>query len=51
VICRHQRRYIGGTPWSVQTSFYPMDFVLRGAERLIQADDIEVGDVPETPLA
>jgi GntR family transcriptional regulator len=51
VISRHQKRSIDGTPWSMQTSFYPMGFVLMGAERLIQADDIEVGDVPETPLA
>ena len=51
VISRHEKRFIDGTPWSMQTSFYPMGFVLMGAERLIQADDIEVGDVPETPLA
>lgn len=45
VISRHQKRYINGTPWSLQTSFYPMDFVLRGASRLIQADDIKKGTV------
>ncbi len=37
VISRHQRRYIDGTPWSLQTSFYPMGFVLQGADRLIEA--------------
>lgn len=43
VVSRHQKRYIDGTPWSMQTSFYPMAFVLKGAERLIQADDIPIG--------
>jgi GntR family transcriptional regulator len=43
VISRHQKRYIDGTPWSMQTSFYPMEFVRKGAERLIQADDIAIG--------
>ena len=31
VVSRHQRRYIDGTPWSLQTSFYPMDLVDSGA--------------------
>lgn len=43
VVSRHQKRYIDGTPWSMQTSFYPMGFVLKGADRLIQADDISIG--------
>jgi len=30
-ISRHERRFIDGTPWSMQTSFYPMDFADRGA--------------------
>jgi GntR family transcriptional regulator len=45
VISRHQKRYIDGLPWSMQTSFYPMGFVLKGADKLIQAEDIEVGTV------
>jgi GntR family transcriptional regulator len=45
VISRHQKRYIDRTPWSMQTSFYPMGFVLKGADRLIQADDIDTGTV------
>ncbi len=45
VISRHQKRYIDETPWSMQTSFYPMGFVLKGADKLIQADDIEIGTV------
>jgi GntR family transcriptional regulator len=43
VISRHQKRYIDGTPWSMQTSFYLMGFVLKGADRLIQAGDIAIG--------
>jgi GntR family transcriptional regulator len=43
VISRHQKRSIDATPWSMQTSFYPMGFVLKGADRLIQADDIAIG--------
>ena len=43
VISRHQKRFIDGTPWSMQTSFYPMGFILKGADRLIQADDISIG--------
>ena len=43
VISRHQKRSIDATPWSMQTSFYPMGFVVKGADRLIQADDIAIG--------
>jgi GntR family transcriptional regulator len=45
VVSRHQPRYIDQTPWSLQTSFYPMDLVTRGAQRLIVAEDIEEGTV------
>ena len=45
VVSRHQQRYIDGTPWSLQTSFYPMDLVENGAVRLIQAGDIAEGTV------
>jgi GntR family transcriptional regulator len=45
VVSRHQRRYIEGTPWSLQTSFYPMDLALKGAQRLFQVDNIEEGAV------
>ena len=31
MVSRHQERYIDGTPWSLQTSFYPMSLVERGA--------------------
>lgn len=45
VISRHQKRYIDGTPWSMQTSFYPMGFALNGADLLLRAENIEVGTV------
>jgi GntR family transcriptional regulator len=43
VITRHQQRYIDGTPWSLQTTFYPMRLVERGAGKLLQATDIPEG--------
>ncbi len=45
VISRHERRFIDGTPWSMQTSYYPMEFADRGAERLRRARDIGEGTV------
>ena len=45
VVSRHQTRQIDNTPWSMQTSFYPMDFISKGAERLLMADDITEGAV------
>jgi GntR family transcriptional regulator len=45
VVGRHQRRYIDETPWSIQTSFYPMDLVTRGATDLIVAAYIQAGTV------
>lgn len=45
IISRHERRFIDGTPWSMQTSYYPMDFADRGAERLRSARNIDEGTV------
>jgi GntR family transcriptional regulator len=45
VISRHQRRFIDGTPWSMQTSFYPRGLAAKGADRLSDVDDIEGGAV------
>ena len=46
VVVRHQQRHIDGTPWSLQTSFYPMTLVTeQGATKLIQATDIDGGAV------
>lgn len=45
VVGRHQERYIDGVPWSLQTSYYPMAFVTRGAENLLIAEEITEGAV------
>jgi GntR family transcriptional regulator len=45
LISRYQQRYINGTPWSLQTSFYPMDLAMRGADRLLIKEDIKEGTV------
>lgn len=45
LVSRHQMRYIDAIPWSLQTSFYPMDFVVKGATRLLMAADIQEGSV------
>jgi GntR family transcriptional regulator len=45
VVSRHQQRFIDDTPWSLQTSYYPMTFVEQGATKLIQATDIPEGAV------
>ena len=45
LISRYQPRYIDGTPWSLQTSYYPMDLVTKGAHRLLVAEDIPEGTI------
>jgi GntR family transcriptional regulator len=45
VVSRHETRYIDGIPWSLQTSFYLMDFISMGATRLLMAEDIPEGAV------
>jgi GntR family transcriptional regulator len=45
VVSRHQQRFIDGMAWSLQTTFYPMSFVDRGATELIQAKDMKEGTV------
>jgi len=45
VVSRHESRSIDGIPWSLLTSFYPMDFIAKGATRLLMAEDIKEGAV------
>ena len=49
VISRHEQRHIptktGRTPYSLQTSFYLMEFADRGADRLRRSGNIEGGAV------
>ncbi|MGD0606145.1 MAG: GntR family transcriptional regulator [Streptosporangiaceae bacterium] len=44
VVSRHQRRFIDGTPWSLQTSFYPWTLAERAPE-LTSVNDIDGGAV------
>ena len=45
VISRHQERKIDGMSWSMQTTFYPLRFVERGATNLLMAENIADGMV------
>lgn len=45
VVSRRQQRFLDGTPWSLQTTYYPMSLVEQGATRLIAPTDIEGGAV------
>ena len=45
VISRHEQRHVGRTPYSLQTSFYPVEFADRGADRLRSSKNIEGGAV------
>jgi GntR family transcriptional regulator len=47
VLVRHQEFYIGRTPWSLQTTFYPIELLSRGggAPDLMRAKIIEEGTV------
>jgi len=44
VVLRHQERFIDGTPYSLQTSFFQFSFA-TAAPRLLMAEDIEEGTV------
>ena len=45
VISRHQERKIDDMSWSMQTTFYPLRFVERGATNLLMAENIADGMV------
>jgi GntR family transcriptional regulator len=46
VVSRHQERFIDGIPWSLQTSYYPLEFVTSGkAPLLLVAEDMPDGAV------
>jgi GntR family transcriptional regulator len=45
VVSRYQQRYIDDTVWSLQTSYYPMKWVEKGAAGLLAPKDILVGAV------
>lgn len=45
VISRHEQRHVDRTPYSLQTSFYPLEFFTRGASRLMSSKPIVEGAV------
>ena len=45
IVSRHQERYIDGTIWSRQTSFYPLKWVNQGANGLLDPETIPAGAV------
>jgi GntR family transcriptional regulator len=45
VISRHEQRHVDHKPYSLQTSFYLMEFAHRGADRLWNSRNIEGGAV------
>lgn len=45
VVIRHQQRQIDDTVWSLQTSYYPLDWVTGGATRLLMPENIDEGTV------
>lgn len=45
VVSRRETRAIDETPWTLQTSYYPGEFVEKGATKLISPDDIGQGTV------
>lgn len=44
VISRHEKRYVDGLPWSIQTSFYPRSLSVQ-APRLLDTGNIAEGTV------
>lgn len=45
VISRSQERKVQGVLWSLQSSFYPLEWVTRGATQLLMAEDIPQGTI------
>jgi GntR family transcriptional regulator len=41
VVRRHQEFWLDQMPWAIQTTFYPLDLVDRGAKDLLKAADFE----------
>lgn len=45
VVSRHQERFVDEKPYSLQTSFYSMELITRGALRLLEAANVSQGCV------
>jgi GntR family transcriptional regulator len=45
VVQRYQEFWVDQTPWSMQTTFYPLELVERGAKDLLRAMDLANGEL------
>lgn len=45
VVVRRQQRHIADIPWSLQSTYYPMAFITKGATKLLIAENIYPGTV------
>jgi GntR family transcriptional regulator len=45
VVRRYQEFWVDQTPWSIQTTFYRLDLVKRGADDLLKATDFANGEL------
>jgi GntR family transcriptional regulator len=45
VIRRYQEFWVDQMPWAIQTTFYPLDLVERGAKDLLRAADLPDGEL------
>jgi GntR family transcriptional regulator len=45
VVRRYQEFWVDQTPWSLQTTYYPLDLVERGAKDLLKATDFADGEL------
>jgi GntR family transcriptional regulator len=45
VVSRHEQRLIDDDVWSLQTSYYPLEWVTRGATRLLMPENIAEGTI------
>jgi GntR family transcriptional regulator len=45
VVSRHEQRLINDDVWSLQTSYYPLEWVTRGATRLLIPENIPEGTI------
>lgn len=45
VVSRRQERFIDDTPWSLQTTYYPLELITKGAVALLTPEDIRGGTV------
>ena len=45
MVSRHQERYIDDTPWSLQTTYFPLELDTKGAVALLTPEDLPRGAI------